>query len=108
MTEAEIEAVCEVGQRLRQARRRPRAQRALRSSSASSMAFELINHATFADEQARDALEAAKDWVFVMPTIGISYATLHEASAWGITPEVATSMGVRRELELGSHRHDAI
>jgi imidazolonepropionase-like amidohydrolase len=63
---------------------------------------QLINHATFADEKARDALEAAKDRVFVMPTIGITYSTLFEAQKWGITTEAATNMGMRREMEQGA------
>ena len=101
MTEAEIAAVCDVGQAFGK-RVAAHARSARSVELCVKHGVEMINHATFADERARDALEAAKDWVFVMPTIGISYATLHEAAAWGITPEVATSMGVRRELELGS------
>ena len=45
-------------------------------------------------------LESVKDTVFVAPTLGITIATLFEASDWGITEEVATSLGLRRELEI--------
>ena len=45
-------------------------------------------------------LEAAKDKVFVSPTLGITIATCFEASDWGITEEVAASLGLRRELEI--------
>jgi imidazolonepropionase-like amidohydrolase len=37
----------------------------------------------------------------VAPTLGINYTTLNEASKWGITTEMAETMGVRRELEAG-------
>jgi imidazolonepropionase-like amidohydrolase len=101
MTEAEIDAVCEVGRA-----HGKRIAAHARSSNAVELCVkhgvQLINHATFADEKARDALEAAKDRVFVMPTIGITYSTLFEAQKWGITTEAATSMGMRREMEQGA------
>jgi imidazolonepropionase-like amidohydrolase len=101
MTEAEIDAVCEVGRA-----HGKRIAAHARSSNAVELCVkhgvQLINHATFADEKARDALEAAKDRVFVMPTIGITYSTLFEAQKWGITTEAATNMGMRREMEQGA------
>jgi imidazolonepropionase-like amidohydrolase len=101
MTEAEIDAVCEVGRA-----HGKRIAAHARSSNAVELCVkhgvQLINHATFADEKARDALEAAKERVFVMPTIGITYSTLFEAQKWGITTEAATGMGMRREMEQGA------
>jgi imidazolonepropionase-like amidohydrolase len=101
MTEAEIDAVCEVGRA-----HGKRIAAHARSSNAVELCVkhgvQLINHATFSDEKARDALEAAKERVFVMPTIGITYATLFEAQTWGITTEAATNMGMRREMEQGA------
>jgi imidazolonepropionase-like amidohydrolase len=101
MTEAEIDAVCEVGRA-----HGKRIAAHARSSHAVELCVkhgvQLINHATFADEAARDALESAKDHVFVMPTIGITYATLYEAGKWGITSEAASAMGMRREMEQGA------
>ena len=38
--------------------------------------------------------------MFVAPTLGITYTTLNEAAKWGITSQVAESMGLRRELEI--------
>ena len=61
---------------------------------------EVIYHATLCDEEAKDQLEAAKDKVFVSPTLGITIATCFEASDWGITEDVAASLGLRRELEI--------
>jgi imidazolonepropionase-like amidohydrolase len=40
-----------------------------------------VYHCTFADEEALDALAAARDRVFVAPTPGIIYANLHEADS---------------------------
>ena len=74
MTEAEIDAVCEVG-RAHGKRVAAHARSARAVELCLKHGVELINHATFADAAARDALEAAKDRVFVMPTIGI---TLHD------------------------------
>ena len=98
MTEAEIEAVCEVG--------RSRGKRvAAHARSAESVKLcvkhgvQIIFHATLSDDEALAALEGAREWVFVAPTLGITWATLYEASAWGISTEAATNMGLRRELD---------
>jgi len=98
MTEAEIAAVCDVahahGKRL-----------AAHARSAESVKLCLkhgvavIYHATLVDDEACAALEAAKGWCFVAPTLGISYTTLNEAAKWGITAQIAESMGIRRELD---------
>jgi imidazolonepropionase-like amidohydrolase len=61
--------------------------------------FRVIYHCDFADEEALDMLEAKKDEVFVAPAIGIVYTTAYEASAWGITKEVAEHMGMFASLE---------
>ncbi|WP_369033066.1 MULTISPECIES: amidohydrolase family protein [Streptomyces] len=57
-----------------------------------------VYHCTFADEEALDLLEAARDRIFVAPTPGIIHANLHEA---GGEPEPgmeveATAEAVRR------------
>jgi imidazolonepropionase-like amidohydrolase len=61
--------------------------------------FRVIYHCDFADEECLDQLEAKKNEVFVAPAIGIVYATAYEASAWGITKEVAEHMGMFASLE---------
>lgn len=100
MTDDEVAAVCEVA--------RSRGKRTAaheRSDEAVKMCLrhgvEIIYHATFASVEARDMLEAQKDRVFVAPTFGVTYTTLHEASSFGITNEMATAMGMQRELEHG-------
>jgi len=55
--------------------------------------FRSIYHCTYADEEALDLLESAKDTVFVSPAAGIIYANVYEGEEYGITREVATSMG---------------
>jgi imidazolonepropionase-like amidohydrolase len=98
MNDAEVEAVCEVARQ-----RGKRVAAHARSAESVKMCLrhggEIIYHATFADAEAIDQLEAAKDRVFVVPTIGITYATLNEASQWGITPVVGEQLGLKRELE---------
>ena len=41
---------------------------------------EIIYHATLLDEEASDMLEAARDRIFVAPTLGIQYSTLYDAA----------------------------
>jgi len=99
MTEAEIAAVCDVGHA-----HGKRIAAHARSADSVKLCLKhgvaIIYHATLVDDEACDALEKAKDWCFVAPTLGISYTTLNEASKWGITTQVAESMGMRRELDI--------
>jgi len=64
--------------------------------------LELVFHASFADEEALDMLEANKDRHLVAPGIGWLVSTLYHAEKWGISTEVATKMGYARELEVAS------
>jgi imidazolonepropionase-like amidohydrolase len=61
--------------------------------------FRSIYHCTYADEEALDMLEGAKDEVFVSPAPGIIYANVYEGEEYGITREVATNMGSVASLE---------
>lgn len=63
------------------------------------LGIEVIYHASFADEEALDLLEANKFNHFVAPGLAWLINTSHHASAWGITPEIAQKMGYHRELE---------
>ena len=99
MNEAEVAAVCEVG-RSRGKRIAAHARSAESVKMSVRNGVEIIYHATLCDEEARDMLESVKDKVFVSPTIGVTHTTLYEASDWGITTEVATSLGLKRELEI--------
>ena len=62
--------------------------------------IEIIYHASFADEEALDMLEAKKEKHFVAPGIAWLIHTSHHAAEFGITPEFAKNMGYHRELEI--------
>jgi imidazolonepropionase-like amidohydrolase len=100
MTEAEIEAVCEVG-RMHDKRVAAHARSAQSVKLCLKHGVGVIYHATLVDDEACAQLEAARDRIFVAPTLGISYTTLNEAAQWGITSQVAENLGIRRELEIG-------
>jgi imidazolonepropionase-like amidohydrolase len=100
MTEAEVQAVCEVGHQ-RGKRIADHARGADSVKLALRHGCEIIYHATLIDEEAADMLEAKKDEIFVSPTLGVTYTTAYEAGDWGVTTEMATSFGLVRELEIG-------
>jgi imidazolonepropionase-like amidohydrolase len=58
---------------------------------------EVIYHANWADARALDALESARDRVFVGPALGLTYNLSQAAGQWGVTPERAAAF--ERELE---------
>ena len=99
MTEEEIAAA------VREAHRRGKRVSAHARSSESVKqcirhGIEIIYHASFADEEALDMLEAAKDRHFVAPGIAWLINTSYHAAEWGITPDAARGMGYHRELEI--------
>ncbi|MFP6696808.1 MAG: amidohydrolase family protein, partial [Alphaproteobacteria bacterium] len=99
MNEDEVAAVCEVA-RSRELRVAGHCRSAESVKMCLRQGVEIIYHATLVDEEARDMLEAAKDRIFVAPTLGVTYTTLYEAGDWGISTDVATDMGLKRELEI--------
>jgi imidazolonepropionase-like amidohydrolase len=97
MTDAEVAAAMEVA--------RPRGLRVCahaRSAGSVLMALrhgvDVVYHANYADEEALDALEAARDRVFVAPALGMTYALTQAVGEWGITQERARL--VERELAI--------
>ncbi|MEO8303760.1 MAG: amidohydrolase family protein [Betaproteobacteria bacterium] len=99
MTEAEIASVCEVAH-MHDKRVAAHCRSALSVKLALKHGVKVIYHATLVDDEACAALEAARDWCFVAPTLGITYTTLNEAGKWGLTTEIAESMGMRREMDI--------
>jgi imidazolonepropionase-like amidohydrolase len=97
MTEAEVAAAMEVA---RAAELRVAAH--CRSNESVRMALrqgiDVIYHANWADERTLDALEAARDRVFVGPALGITYNLAQAAGQWGVTAE--RSAAFQRELEV--------
>ena len=98
MTDAEVGAAMEEV-RLRGKRGIAHARSAASVKQALRHGIDLIYHASFTDSETLDLLEAAKDRVFVVPGIGIVYAMLNEAAAWGIDRAKATAMGYQVEWE---------
>jgi len=61
---------------------------------------DVIYHAAFCDPEAMDQLEAAKERVFVAPTVGFPYTLTHEADRYGVTFDARTQ--ARNEREFAS------
>jgi imidazolonepropionase-like amidohydrolase len=59
----------------------------------------LVFHASFADEELLDMLEAARERIFIAPGINWLYTSCYEAAPWGLTPAKAAAMGYLAELE---------
>ena len=59
----------------------------------------LIYHATYADEEALDLIEAHKDRVYVSPNVGFPAVAVLEGAAWALTGEEVERMGFPHELE---------
>ncbi|HXD96929.1 MAG TPA: amidohydrolase family protein [Candidatus Acidoferrum sp.] len=88
MTDGEVAAAMEVA---RAARLRVAAH--CRSAESVMIALrhgvEVIYHANYADERALDALEAARDRIFVGPALGLTYNLSQAAGQGGVTAERA-------------------
>jgi imidazolonepropionase-like amidohydrolase len=95
----------EIREAVTEARRRPAIRICAHARSAESVrlcvkyGIEMIYHASYIDDEGIDMLAAARDKHFVAPGMAWLYQTCHNASAWGVTPEVARSMGYFRELD---------
>ena len=61
--------------------------------------FRSIYHCSYADAEAIDLLEAARDSVFLSPAVGIMWANVHEGEEFGIDRAMAERMGSVRSLE---------
>lgn len=98
MNDAEVAAVCEVGR----AHERVVAAHA-RSAESVKMCMrhgvQVIYHATFADAEARDLIEAHKGNVFVAPALSVTWTRLHEAGKFGLPSTPATTARIQRDLD---------
>jgi len=107
MTDAEVAAVCEV------AHQRNRAVAAhARSAEAVKMCVrngvKMIYHATLADEEAKDMLEARKGSVFVAPAMGLPYGRLKEGESYGVSTDDYTRARAEKEIETVSANMDEL
>ena len=75
----------------------------VRSAQSIKMALrndvDILYHCEYADEEALDMIEAARDRIFVAPAIGLLHALMHEAQPWGLTYESAKASGVVDQFE---------
>ena len=101
MTDAEVAAVCEVAQQ-----RNRRVAAHARSAEAVKMCVrngvQVIYHATLADEEAKDMLEARKDSVFVAPAMGLPCGRLHEGESYGVSTSDYLRARAEKEIETVS------
>jgi len=65
---------------------------------------DVLYHCEYTDEKTLDMLEAAKDRIYVAPSISLFHTMLHEASPW-VTPDVARAMGIDKLLEESRKTH---
>ncbi|HYH40249.1 MAG TPA: amidohydrolase family protein [Azospirillum sp.] len=61
---------------------------------------DIIYHASYADEEALDMLEAAKDRHFVAPALAWLIRTGRDAADWGIKPDSPLAIKYQREAEI--------
>ena len=64
--------------------------------------IEIIYHASYADEEALDMLEAQKDRFFVAPGLAWLVCTSQHAEPWGIKPDSPIAVMYKRELEVAA------
>ena len=100
VTEAELDAVCEVA-RAHEKRVAAHARSAVAVKLCVKHGVDVIYHATLCDDEALAALEGARHRVFVAPTLGHLYATLHEAKPWGVPDSAAAARMLEEELAAG-------
>jgi len=99
MIESEIAAVCEVG-RAHGKRLAAHARSAESVKLCLKHGVDVIYHASLADEEGLDMLEARKDDIFVAPTAGMAYVTANgEGAGWGIDKDHPVALSFKRELE---------
>ena len=101
MSDDEVAAVCAV------ARQRNRMVAAhARSADAVKMCVrngvQVIYHATLADDEAKDMLEARRDSVFVAPAMGLPYGRLTEGEKYGVSTDDFTRARAEKEIETVS------
>lgn len=67
--------------------------------------FHIVHHADYCDAEALDLLEAAKDRLFVTPSIGFLHNLRYEAAGYGFTPAAVDALGVPAHMEANIRTH---
>lgn len=107
MREDEARMACEVAHDLgRKVASHSRASGAVLRALACGV--DVIYHCEYADARALDALEAARDRIFVGPAIGVIHNTLYEAEAYGIDRNTAREIGIERSLENARRTYEQV
>jgi len=68
---------------------------------------DVLFHCEFTDEETLDMFEAAKDRVYVVPTVSLFHTLLFEAEPY-MSAAVAQMMGIDRLLEASAETHNAL
>jgi imidazolonepropionase-like amidohydrolase len=66
---------------------------------------DVLYHCELMDNEAFDMLEAAKDRIFVGPTVGLFHTMVHNGAPFGLSPQVISAMGVDKLLEENQRSH---
>jgi len=69
---------------------------------------DMIYHAELTDEKTLDMLEAARDRIFVAPSVGLFHTMLHEGEPHGLPRVVAEGMGIPALIEASVKTHTAL
>jgi imidazolonepropionase-like amidohydrolase len=69
---------------------------------------DVIYHCDFADEEALDLLEAAKDRIFLGPAIGLIHNSLNEAHSHGFTRQDACDIGLDKVMEASQRTYEQV
>ncbi|MBV9219965.1 MAG: amidohydrolase family protein [Methylobacteriaceae bacterium] len=67
-----------------------------------------IYHCDFADEEALDMLEAAKDRIIVGPAVGLVHNAVFESERAGMSKETVAKMGLPRKFEATCRTYEQI
>ncbi len=59
----------------------------------------MIYHCDFASDEVLEMVAAERDSVFLGPAVGLTYNSIYEASAWGLTEERARASGLMAQFE---------
>jgi imidazolonepropionase-like amidohydrolase len=98
MTDDEVAAVAEVARE-----RGKRVAAHARSAASVKMCVrhgvDVVYHASYADGEARDLLEAHKDRLFVAPAMSVTWTRLNEAGNYGLPSTEAARARIARDLE---------
>jgi len=103
MTDDEVAAVCEVARE-----RGKRVAAHARSAASVKMCVrhgvDVVYHATCADDEALDMLEAAKERVFVAPALSVTWTRLHESGRFGLPSSPELTARIERDLAMTCER----